>query len=484
MDTFSVADEQLANLLKNSKRSLVVWDKFGSQGRNFYSGPKPLTSMRPYLSICEYPTWGEIQPNIVLARESFVPGRLPNSPSMEDFLFAQIHEILQTTITAPAIMTWYETPKKREIAQQYNGLVLTIPQHVRELVEDKTRLPKIIKSAKVNTNNQLRMLVYPKVSTLPGYYELANKLGKTFVIQGRSMGGNGTAIVSDPYDLDRALPLLSGQIRVTEFCNQQYSTVCLLTIPVGSNDCQVYVCIPSHKATSIPELGITNVEGAGGDYSLPYPSFATTQFIEDTYRIGKHLYNEYGLIGHWQIEGFMTEKAFLFNEINGRPGGGTLASSINQMMRGYPAFWVSHVILFMGGSINFMPGALDYNHETISEIRKPTSLRPFYLKCKVTGNKAIRLRSGCKGNGVYKIKDRELTWIRPGQSTLDANFENDEVLIANLPLGESICYPGKSIASLEGMNCNRHVFAGPNSLSNHGHMLATAIKGLFEPVDF
>ena len=473
VESLSNINEQLGSLLAN--HTLLLWDKWGSQGRHIYTA---IPSLRPQIAFAEHTSWGNVRPEMEIVRERLYPGRRDDAPKSEKVLLNQLYDKLDGS-APPAIMTWYETPIKRKLIENFGGILLTQPESVRRKLEDKSRLPNILKEVGLSPSVSLKNEIYPDNRSIPNYFSLINQFGDNFVIQGWSMGGDGTVFINSADDLEKAGHTLQGQIRISECCNQQYSNVCVLTVPRGNQKCDVYVEIPSHKATHIPELGISAVEGAGADFSLPYPNFLPTQMIENIQAVGTYLYKEYGLIGHWQFEGFMSEAGFQFNEINARPGGGSKAAAIIEILRDMPPFWAVQILLSLRGDTSYLPSAIDYNHQTIDYIKNGFHPSPFYLKYRLTGNSPARIKNPECTSGIYNLNDSHFSWRGMGQSPLEADFDRGEVLIADLPLSGSICDPGKEVAFIEGMNTDRPIFSGPHQLSSWGHQLATATRDLF-----
>ncbi|PJE72871.1 MAG: hypothetical protein COV00_02955, partial [Candidatus Tagabacteria bacterium CG10_big_fil_rev_8_21_14_0_10_40_13] len=207
------------------------------------------------------------------------------------------------------------------------------------------------------------------------------------------------------------------------------------------------------------------------------------KFINYIKKIAIYAYQKYKLVGVWLIEGFIVGKIFYFNEINCRPGGVTEVSSANQILRNFPPFIVIHNLIFLKGDLSWLPSSDKFNEETAKIITKQMSRGPFYLKIKAKNNYPIKVKQEFQGNGIYVLtKNNTLQWIKHGQSTLEANFDNNEILVADMPLKNSICYPGVELCTLEGVGYKKHIFNGPHRLTKEGYRIAEAIYKNFEPI--
>jgi hypothetical protein len=136
-----------------------------------------------------------------------------------------------------------------------------------------------------------------------------------------------------------------------------------------------------------------------------------------------------------------------------------------------------HNILFLGGDTSFLPDPDTFNHGTIREMQQRTLPGPFYIKVKNTNLEPVGLPQGSEGSGVYQLTETgTLVWSRPGLSTLDADFDRGEVLLANLPLPGSARSHKREVCTVEGVARNTHVFAGPHELTPTGEKLLVAVR--------
>ncbi len=479
---FHEANQVLAEQLHG--RVLVVWDKWGGFLRNVYAGPHPIPTARPDVVVCKIRPWMNHHNQKVFSFED-ATGTTQPGPSYEEPLVRDLDTHLASLGKPIAIAGWTKRDIHADFIKKHGGSFLGVDQQVRKQIENKYHFNTFLNEVGIPKHRQLKHGIFEAASVLPGFQALRNAYGLPFVLQtDSSQGGRGTVIITDESQLQEARQHLAGKLRVSEYRDQQYSTAYLLTVPKPNGDCEVYVDIPSYKTTDIPELHINEVTGAGGDWTLPYPSsFDATNYVEHIVQLGKYLYHKFGLMGHWNVEGFMTDYGMDFNELNSRPGGGTEVSGTNQVLRHIPPFIISHIISWLGGHITYMPSSDEFNHQTIQEITKRSLPGPFYLKS-FGGQSHQKLRADVPGNGVYRLTDdNNLVWVREGFATIDANFDNNEVLLAHVPKHTTTIKPKSQVCTIEGVSGFRHIFNGQHALSEIGLKVAQATNALFEEIE-
>jgi hypothetical protein len=477
---FVEADAALAGVFRGY--TVAMWDKWGGFLRNLYGGPFPMPHAAPNIAICKVAPWSTEQETKIFSSENKTKTLRHGAP-YEEPIRDDVDEHIRRIGKPLAIVGWTQRAIHREFLEKYGGIFLGASRDVRVQLENKYTFNGLLREAGISEARQLRHGLYNSSDAVPSFSELQRKYGSRFVIQtDASQGGKGTAIITNVGEFRSALPMLDGKLRISEYRDQQYSTTYLLTVPRDNGDCDVYVDSPSYKSTKIPELNVDSVTGAGGDWTLPYPeTFPAEEYVENLVQLGKHLYQQYGLKGHWNIEGFLSSEGFDFNELNYRPGGGTEVSSTNQILRGVPPFMLAHLVLWAGGRVDFMPDADTFNKKTIAEIRQRSSINPFYLK--VFGQSQQRLQEDIPGSGIYRTNpDGRLEWVRPGIVTTDANFDDGEVLLAHLPKNSTICDEKAQVCTIEGITSSSHIFSGQHALSQDGLQVANAVNALFKEV--
>jgi len=219
---------------------------------------------------------------------------------------------------------------------------------------------------------------------------------------------------------------------------------------------------------------------AGSDWNIAFPEELSHDFVRCVELIGLYLYKKYGLIGMWGLDSIWDDKRFVFNELNCRFLGSTEVSSINQWQRGIPPFYGTHLLIFDNYVVNWMPSAGEFNRETVRLMNNIKDSRPFYLKIKVKTSKPVRISNKLSGSGIYKIvSDCSLKKLNDRIVTSGADFDNDEILLANLPEKETLCYPGSQLCTVEGITRKRNIFDGAHKLSHNGRQLINVLYQYF-----
>jgi D-alanine-D-alanine ligase-like ATP-grasp enzyme len=460
--------------------SLVQVDRFTSSGRNYLGEEATLWALRPALTLGCYEPWREAtvaQKTLALETRLHVRGTHSKHAYLE-----QLGEDARAALAAlphpPLVAAWYETSEIRSLVDGLGGKLLTAKREVREIVEDKSRLNELLASAGIEAGLQIASIRVE--GRAPAFNELANRLGLPLVVQVNSSGGRGTLFVSNEQDFTDALAL-GRPLRISEFVPGFSSNTTVLTIANGKG-CQVYVDQPSHKAMHVREVGIGNAKGAGNDWSIPFEYEGVNALVESAVRLGEYLFETYGLVGLWGIDTIWNGNQVVINEINCRNQGTTEVSGINQILRGVPPFVVSHLALHAGTPVSWLPNPDQYNAQTIQGASHPSGLRPFYLKIRNRMNLPVVTSPDLPSSGVYRLEATEqLKWLHPAGCTYEANFDENEVLVANLPGAATLCLPGAELCTLEGLTTNRSIFDGPYSLSPYGEMLTRAIYKHFIP---
>lgn len=483
MTLFDTANSLFEKSLKN--KLFVLYDKFAMTGRNSYANGTNLSipRMLPSVVLGDYAPWGDKTSSVYFTKEEKEKSRCLKGLSYDAILYEPIKNYILNQNKMPVFLTWFETERRQKLAKSVSGKLLAIPATIRHKLEDKASFDSILRGSGIPQKNQLKTKNYNSTKNLPSYEKIKDLFGKIFVVQGRSMGGDGTIIVRRKKNYEQARLNLKDRIRISEYCGSQYFSSNILNVPLEGNKCAVYVDIPSHKTANIPELGIPEVTGAGQDWSLLYPKYFAKKFVDYVVKIGQFLYKNYHLIGLWSLEGFWNDSNVYFNELNCRPGGDTEVSSINQVLKKFPPFFAIHTLVFLNAKLNWLPNSNNFNEGTISDIYQMKNPRPFYLKVRVKDKYPVKRAAHFLGSGIYKLTDdNRLEWLRSGQSTLDANFDNNEVLVADAPLAGTISYPGIQLCTLEGISYYKHIFSGPKSLSNEASRLTKAIYKNFDTV--
>lgn len=461
---------------------LVLVDRFASAGRNVYTGPSPLQSLRPILCLACYAPWATAGPLTVVTLEDSTGVR--SQQTKHDFLSRlgeHGREALRRLEKPPLVAAWYETEELLDLARPLGGRLLTVSRATRDVIENKATLDTLLQQAGVEP--ALRIPSESYVQTLPSFQSLAGRFGLPFVVQTNSSGGRGTVIVQREMDFARA-DSLNPPFRVSRFVAGFSSNTTVLNVPDGRGGCAVYVDIPSHKAIHVPDVGIGPAKGAGNDWSLQHPLRPLHDLIDAAVRIGTYAFQQHGLVGLWGIDSIWFGEAVVINELNCRNQGTTEVSGVNQMLRGFPPFFAAHVALHTGAPVDWLPPADEFNAETLRRGSSVGGRAPFYLKIRNRSEVPVRVTRRFQGSGVYRLtSDDDLAWLRGATHTLEANADADEILIANVPLCSTVCLPGTELVTMEGVTTRRHVFENPYKLSPYAARLARAMYKHVEPVE-
>lgn len=475
------AGERFNIALKGKK--LVLLDRFGSAYRNVYYH-KALSSSIAEIAVCNYDVWGQKKPAFTISQERKTKTRRKDNANHYDRdILEELKIVLKSDERTPVFETWYETDLRRSIVDSIGGSLLCVPKQVRAFLEDKSNFDYLSEKSGIFKKDRLKTGVFESFKSLPSYSILRKQFGNIFVIQGESMGGSGISFIRSEGDFRKAAEKSIGRVRVAEYFEGQYSSTSVLTVPKTNGECEVYIDLPTHKTTDIPEVGVPEIMGAGNEYSVTYSKLPGEKFIENVNKVAKYAYKNYGLVGVWALEGFIEGSDFYLNEINCRPVGGTEVSSANQLLRNFPPFIVLHNLIFLKQNLCWLPDSDDFNQKTIKAITGDKNRGPFYLKIKAKGNFPVKLKDNFSGSGVYRLNSKnELEWVRAGQSTLEADFDKGEVLVADAPLKESVCFPSVELCTLEGVGLEKHIFKGPRLLTEEGYRLSKAIYKFFDEI--
>ncbi|MBI2442918.1 MAG: hypothetical protein HYV40_03335 [Candidatus Levybacteria bacterium] len=476
--------EQTAKSLEQqvAGKVLVQFDRFGQAMRNTYS-LKEFGFLVPDLAVCHYDTWypdgegaGTTQ---VFSRERLEKQRTKQSGTLYDLPFAtQIRNFLSENPRLPLFKVWFSTSARQQLAQEFGAVVLSVSPEKRDYIEGKTNLPHILEAAGVDERCRLSSFSFPDASAVPSYEEIRGVFGDMLVIQGKSIGGDGTKIVRDRGELDEAKQTLTGAIKVTEYFPGYSSNTTVVTVPNDSGDCNVYVDLPSHKPTGIAEVGVHETLGAGNDWSQAFPEELLQQFVSSVEALGNYLYHEHGLVGIWGVDSIWSDMCVKINEINCRLQGTTEASAVNQILRGFPPFIALHLLSFLGGDTSFLPSQSAFNRETV-QLASSDHPAPYYIKIKAKYDYPIKLTDVATKSGKYALENGVLVFVEEAVADTAAQLENSEVILADLPLPDSICHPDSELCTITGIT-EQTIFDDARHLSEIGAVLVDGVYNKFE----
>lgn len=467
--------------------ALVSMEKHGGALRNSYGNG--LTAARPSAVFGESIPWSDITPEGIFSIEAYNPNR--GYATIHDKIAAlESGAVYLNKISKKAILyAWFNTPQLDYLRSQIcDSIVVSRDEQIARHIEDKALLESHLASAGCTTARMPRHFTYASAAQLPDYETTKKLLGQTFVVQGRSMGGDGTKIIRASKDYQLARTSVSDAIRISEFVDAPYQSVYVLSVPTKKcDDVEVYVDGPSHKPIDIAELGIGSVAGAGGDWRPPHEAFDAIGLTTNITLLAQYLYQTHGFYGHFVVEGFIRDGDFLFNEINARPGGGSEVNGDYQLQQGQPPFMLSHILARLGLLHAEDLGSSDvYNFYAQERATHGISDGVFYLKYKNSSEHPSTTSPAYQGSGVYRLNDDgQLEWARSGNTSRDAVLNKREILISNGPAQRhAVVASGKQICSLEGMATDAlPVFTKERRLARHTLEIVQATQALFPHIN-
>lgn len=211
----------------------------------------------------------------------------------------------------------------------------------------------------------------------------------------------------------------------------------------------MYVDAPSLKGIAVADLGIGLAKSAGNDWSKPWPADQLTRLISGIEQFARWAYRVHRLTGLWGVDVIWSPDGPAINEINCRLQGTTETASAVQRLRDHVPLVLAHLALQLGRSPTWLPTAETFNSRTI-DWTATRRKAPFYVKLRATRSSTGTPRF--PGSGVYHLgRHNELAWLRPGATPLDADFDQGEVLLANVAPPGTLCTPGAELATAEGV---------------------------------
>ncbi|MFJ9195946.1 hypothetical protein [Streptomyces globisporus] len=479
-DHTRIAQEELTQALAG--RPLIDFDRHTTGSRVAYAAPIPVSAARPALALGCYTPWHPATPAEAIAAEQGTAVR-PGGPRKHtwwDEIAQQAVARIQRFHHPPVVAGWYAAPALHALAGTY-GTIAALASVVRDQIEDKSALGRILRSAGVAQRMMIPARTYG--TQLPGLTQIRSDLGtKRIVVQAaRDSGGRGTVFVDHERDMERAAQL-PGPWRVSAFVEGWSSNTTVLSIPDGRGGVRVYVDLPSHKAIAVSAIGIGAAKSAGNDWSLTWPESGVADVVEAATRIGEWAWRTHRLVGLWGIDTIWTSTGPMINEINARKQGTTEVSGVNQQLAGYPPLAVAHLTTMLGGRVTWLPAADEFNAHTITKAATEGAPGPYYMKMRA--RQAVVAPEDFPGSGIYHLHAGRLIFERPGAHPAEADSDAGLVLIANAPAPGTLCDSGTELGTFEGITTGTaSPFARPGELSRHGQALVNAYEQLLIPTE-
>ncbi|MFI7705291.1 hypothetical protein [Nonomuraea sp. NPDC049480] len=475
MDARHAAAANAELLAALAGRPLVCVDRFSTVLRTGYTGPAPIEALRPGLAIGCYSAWDPALADMVVAAEDRT--RVRSVAERHGWLRRVRHDAARHLVKLdrpPVVFTRHGGAQLRELAGP-GGTVAAIDDGVRATIEAGHLFDDLLRAAGVPAVARIRCV---HVDRLPGLAELRRAVGTERVVV--QAGGGGTVIVSGEGDMGRAARLL-GPYRVAAYVDGWPAAVTVLSVPDGGDGVRVYADRPSHTTTGAAEPAIGPLSAAGTDWSRPWPAPAAALLIECAERVAVWAWRRYGIAGLFGMEAILTasERVHL-SAIKWRHQEGAEVSAVNQQAVGLPPFVLAHLAVMLGHPVTWLGDPQEFNHVTL--LRATQRGGPFSVRIRLSEGQPVRVAAG-QGSGVYRLDNADrLRWVRRGAHPFDADTDQGEILLADLPGPEVVCHPGADIATFEGFTGGgMQPFHGPGSVSPFTRRVLAAVRDLFLP---
>ncbi|MFB9476506.1 hypothetical protein ACFFR3_44030 [Nonomuraea salmonea] len=473
---FEVAHAELLAALDG--RPLVAIDRYGTVLRTGYTGPAPVEALRPALAVGCYAAWDPALPGVTVSAEERTGVR--SVAERHGWLRRVRHDAARQLVKLdrpPVVATCIAGAQLQELA--HGGTIAAVDPGVRATIEARHLFDDLLRAAGVPPAARIRSV---PVERLPGLAELRRAVGTERVVvqAGGAGGGRGTVVVSGEDDMGRAARLL-GPYRVAAYVDGLPCAVTALSVPDGAGGVSVYVDRPAHAATGVPEAGAGPLDGAGHDWSRPWPLPAAALLIECAERLAVWGWRRYGVTGLFTVRALLTpaERVFL-SAIRWRYDAATEVSAANQQAMGVPPFTAAHLTVLLGGRVTWLPDPQEFNQ--LSLLRATRAGGPFTIRLRVTGETPVRVTAG-RGPGVYRLDEADRPrFVRRAAHPAEAPADQGEFLLAGLPGPDVLCHPGADLATIEAVTEGAtEPFHGPASASPFTRRVAAAVHRLLIP---
>lgn len=360
-------------------------------------------------------------------------------------------------------MAWTRKKQFRDLWR-----TLCVDDSISNFVEDKTNLQYILEQSGVNKKLfSLRQKVFRKWEISPSLKDLRTEFGLPFVVQGWSKWGDGTIIVMDETDFNKIWGL-KGDIRISEFCNQQYSSIYGLVVPGQNGNCKVIMDRPSYKVVGINDIGVSSVFWGGCDWSR-IPHIDGKETIENITKIWEFLFRKFWYTWAIMIEWFIINGRFVINEINSRLWWGNEVSGFNQIMNWELPIQALHYAIMLGIKCDDL-----FVKESFLENHFYNRNGCFYIK--VVWKWERKFKPGDIRDGLYKFKQDKIPNIWQIKWVNQANFRDGNFLITNCPRHNTLCSAKTHICMIEWVSWReRPIITGPHTVDSEIRQIAQLV---------
>lgn len=467
--------------------TFVVFEKQGAALRNSYGTTIPESI--PDIAMGDTATWSDTQPSGVYVTEAYNPRRGEIQDVDVDRMIADGAEHINKLGKQAVVYSWFDSIYVQKLTERLDIAPILVgrDKDVCAHIEDKTMLQAHLLNAGCENVMTPAHSIVDSAKALPSYEDTSVVFGEKFVLQGTSMGGDGTVIVENRDSYDGARQKLKNRIRVSEFVDAPYSSVYCLSVPnQEGTDVATFVDGPSHKPIDISMLGIGNTAGAGGEWCSPHEQFDAEQLTGDISKLSSYFYKKFGYHGHFVVEGFTRDGRFLFNEINARPGGGSEVNSLYQIEQGLSSFTTAHILGRIGRlHAEQMPLPEEYNAYAQDRALNGRLAGAFYLKYKNPSGHRLVPTSSYEGSGVYQLQESgQLVKTSDALVSTKASISSGEALITKGPAvhEHASVARGKLVCSVEGrLDGMESLTDADNTLRPDVRRIVDALPSLFTP---
>lgn len=440
---WEILSKRIEDIKKSHDGCFILFDKFGTALRNLLD---IVPSLQPDIIVAE--RGGEW--NFIL--ETCL-GKIWNTHFL-DFFQQKEQDFLKQLKKRHAFM--FSWGRKKQFS--HLGTTFCLPDVVSQFVEDKTNLRYILKESGVNENLfSLKQKIIRKWELVPNFTEIAAEFGIPFVIQWHSKWGDGTLIIKSEKDFEK-IGQLQGNIRITPFCEQQYSSIYGLIVPKLDGTCMVLMDRPSYKVVGMPGIGISPVFWGGADWSQ-IADINKTETIDNITKIGQFLFKKIWYRWALVIEWFLLNGRFVVHEINSRLGWWNEVSGFNQR-----TYWELPIQALHYGIMAWAQCDDLLEKDEFLEKHFYGEGGCFYIKILWKWEKSFK--TGWIWNGLYKFEENSIQPIWGPKWTYETDFVNGNFLITNCPKNDTMCTPKSHICMIEGWsNWAKPIIVGPRTVN-------------------
>lgn len=325
------------------------------------------------------------------------------------------------------------------------GVPLCENNEIRWYLENKTNLSAILKEAWVDVwQFSLKQDTFESKDHVPDFLVLEKKYGLPFVMQWWSKWGDGTIIVESSGDFDRK-NWLSGSVRVSEFCNKQYSSIYACVVPTWDKvDGIVVMDRPSYKVVWVSQNGISNVFWGGCDWSqVPDIDMEVTR--KNVEKIWLYLLRQFWYKWALMLEWFFIDWKFVFNELNARLWWGNEISGFNQILHSEIPIQAIHYALQLGLPCNDLIKKDEFHEKHFNR----QSGGCFYIKVVWKDDQNFQALS--LSEGLYAYDSGSISSTKSTQDPVTTSIDRWKILLSNLPQCQTWCKKDAHICMIEWM---------------------------------